>query len=100
MDAERLCFEDDSFDTVAISASLRHLSHIQRVLDEMVRVLKPGGHFIAAEMHRDGQTEAELTSVYLHQWVAQVDTARATAALRFHHDMHPGKKGRTPLPPH
>jgi ubiquinone/menaquinone biosynthesis C-methylase UbiE len=100
MDAERLDLQDDSFDTVAISASLHHLSHIQRVLDEMVRVLKPGGHFIAAEMHRDGQTEAELTSVYLHQWVAQVDTARATAALRFHHDMHPGKKGRTPLPPH
>jgi SAM-dependent methyltransferase len=75
MDAERLDLQDGSFDTVAISASLHHLSHIQRVLDEMVRVLKPGGHFILAEMHRDGQTEAELTSVYLHHWVAQVDAA-------------------------
>jgi 2-polyprenyl-3-methyl-5-hydroxy-6-metoxy-1,4-benzoquinol methylase len=75
MNAEQLDFEDDSFDTVTISASLHHLSNIQRVLEEMERVLKPGGHFIVAEMHRDGQTEAELTSVYLHQWVAEVDSA-------------------------
>ena len=75
MDAELLDFEDKSFDTVTISASLHHLSNIPQVLDEMKRVLKPGGHFILAEMHRDGQTEAELTSVYLHHWIAEVDTA-------------------------
>jgi SAM-dependent methyltransferase len=75
MNAERLDFEDGSFDTVSISASLHHLSHISRVLEEMVRILKPGGHLILAEMHRDGQTEAELTSVYLHHWVAEVDVA-------------------------
>ncbi len=81
MSAERLDFEDGSFDTVAISASLHHLSHISQVLKEIKRVLKPGGHFILAEMHRDGQTEAELTSVYLHHWVAQVDAALG----RLHH---------------
>jgi SAM-dependent methyltransferase len=75
MSAERLDFEDGSFGTVSISASLHHLSHISQVLKEMKRVLKPGGHFILAEMHRDGQAEAELTSVYLHHWVAQVDAA-------------------------
>ncbi len=74
MNAEQLDFEDESFDTVSISASLHHLSNIQRVLEEMKRVLKPGGHFIIAEMHREGQTEAELTSVYLHHWVAEVDS--------------------------
>ena len=41
----------------------------------MERVLKPGGRFIIVEMHRDGQTEAELTSIYLNQWVAEVDSA-------------------------
>ena len=75
MNAEQLDFEDESFDTVSISASLHHLSNIQQVLDEMKRVLKPEGHFIIVEMHRDGQTEAELTSVHLHQWVAEVDSA-------------------------
>jgi SAM-dependent methyltransferase len=74
MDAERLDFADESFDTVCISASLHHLANVPPVLEEMERVLKPGGHFLVVEMHRDGQTEAELTSVYLHQWVAEVDS--------------------------
>ena len=75
MDAEQLDFDDARFDTVTISASLHHLSNIPQVLAEMVRVLKPGGHFILVEMYRDGQTEAELTSVYLHAWVGAVDSA-------------------------
>jgi ubiquinone/menaquinone biosynthesis C-methylase UbiE len=75
MNAEQLGFEDNSIDTVSISASFHHLSNIQQVLTEMKRVLKPEGNFIIMEMHRDGQTEAELTSVYLHHWVADVDTA-------------------------
>ena len=75
MDAENLSFEDTSFDTLTISASLHHLSNIPQVLGEMVRVLKPGGHFVLVEMHRDAQTEAALTSVYLHEWVAEVDRA-------------------------
>ncbi len=75
MNAEELDFEDESFDTVSISASLHHLSNIQQVLEEMKRVLKIGGHFIVIEMHRGGQTEAEFTSVYLHQWAAEVDSA-------------------------
>jgi len=75
MDAEQLDFKDESFDTVTISASLHHLANIPRVLGEMERVLKPGGHFIIIEMHEDSQTETERTSVYLHQWVAEVDSA-------------------------
>jgi len=75
MNAEQLDFEDESFDTVSISASFHHLSNIRQVLDEMERVLKPEGNWIIAEMHRDGQTEAELSSIYLHHWVAEVDSA-------------------------
>ncbi|NOR83250.1 MAG: methyltransferase domain-containing protein, partial [Ardenticatenales bacterium] len=67
--------EDESFDTVSISASLHHLANIPLVLAEMKRVLRLGGRFIIAEMHRDGQTEAQLTVVYLHHWVAEVDSA-------------------------
>jgi len=74
MDAEQLDFENESFDTVSISASLHHLANLREVLAEMKRVLKPGGHFIIAEMHRDGQTEAQLTVVYLHHWKAEVDS--------------------------
>lgn len=75
MNAEQMEFADESIDTVSVSASLHHLHNIQQVLAEMGRVLKSGGNFILAEMHRDGQTDAELTSVYLHHWVGDVDTA-------------------------
>jgi ubiquinone/menaquinone biosynthesis C-methylase UbiE len=74
MNAEKLEFEGESFDTVNISASLHHLGNIHGVLGEMERVLRFGGWFIVVEMHRDGMTEAELTSVYLHQWVAEIDS--------------------------
>jgi ubiquinone/menaquinone biosynthesis C-methylase UbiE len=74
MDAEKLEFEDESFDTVNISASLHHLENIPGVLGEMERVLRSGGRFLVVEMYRDGMTEAELTSVYLHQWVAEIDS--------------------------
>ena len=75
MDAEQMGLEDESFDTVSISALLHHLANIPAVLTEMKRVLRPGGRFIIAEMHRDGQTEAQLTVVYLHHWAAEVDSA-------------------------
>jgi ubiquinone/menaquinone biosynthesis C-methylase UbiE len=79
MDADQLGFECNSFDTVSISASLHHFSNISRVLNEVQRVLKPSGTLIIMEMHRNAQTEAELTSIALHHWVADVDTALGNA---------------------
>lgn len=75
MDAEQLGFEDQCFDTVNVSASLHHLENVPWVLAEMKRVLKPGGNFIISEMHRDGQTEPQLTAVCIHHWAAEVDFA-------------------------
>jgi SAM-dependent methyltransferase len=75
MDAKRLGFADESFDTVSISASLHHLANAAPVVVEMERVLRPGGHLVVAEMHRDAPTEAQLTSVRLHTWAAAVDLA-------------------------
>jgi ubiquinone/menaquinone biosynthesis C-methylase UbiE len=75
MDAECLAFRNESFDTVNISASLHHLANVPRVLAEMKRVLKRGGHLILSEMHRDGQAEPQRTAVYIHHWAAEVDTA-------------------------
>ena len=75
MDAARIDFPDSRFDTVCISNSLHHMSDLPRVFTEMKRVCKPGGHFIIAEMYRDGQSETQLTHVLLHHWWAAVDTA-------------------------
>jgi len=73
MDAERIGFCDESFDTVSVALSLHHLANAPRILTEMMRVLRPGGHFIVSEMHRDAQTEPQHTVVQLHHWVADMD---------------------------
>lgn len=75
MDAADLDFDGESFDTVSISVSLHHMTSIQGVLEEMKRVLKSGGRFIVSEMYRDARTEPEVTSISLHQWAAEIDTA-------------------------
>jgi SAM-dependent methyltransferase len=75
MDARRLGFRDGSFDTVSVSASLHHLVDVAPVFAEMGRMLRPGGHLVVAEMHRDVTTEAQLTSVRIHTWAAAVDSA-------------------------
>jgi SAM-dependent methyltransferase len=75
MDAGRLGFGNERFDTVSISSSLHHLENIPQGVGEMVRVLKPGGHLVIRETHRDIQAEPQLTDMYLHHWVAEVDSA-------------------------
>jgi SAM-dependent methyltransferase len=75
MNGARLAFADESFDTVSIAVSLHHLADVPRVLGEMRRVLKQGGHCAITEMHRDAQTEPQLTAVRIHHWAAAVDTA-------------------------
>jgi SAM-dependent methyltransferase len=75
MDARAMTFADASFDTVTTANSLHHMADPQRVLAEMVRVLKPGGHLIVREMYRDHQTEEQLTHVYLHHWWGAIDRA-------------------------
>jgi len=43
MDAERLMFADASFDAVISLYALEHFTHPRQTLDEIARVLKPGG---------------------------------------------------------
>ncbi len=76
MDASHLEFQDSSFDTVSIAGSLHHLKNLPQAFGEMMRVLKPGGRLIVAEMYRDGQTEPQMTHVLLHHWWAAIDMAQ------------------------
>lgn len=48
-DAEQLSFPDDRFDAVTIAFGLRNVTHIDRALQSMHRVLKPGGCLIVLE---------------------------------------------------
>ena len=73
MELEELRFEDGYFDLVCISNSLHHLQHRDKVFAELLRVLKPGV-FLVTEMYKDGQqTEAQMTHILMHHWVASID---------------------------
>ena len=75
MNAENLEYRDSEFDTVCMAHSLHHLTNIEVVLQEMSRVLKPGGHLIIQESYSDGdQTEAQYAEIDTHALDAEIDT--------------------------
>src|SRR3954451_12430643 len=47
--AEEIPFEDESFDLVTCQTLLIHVADARAVIDEMIRVTKPGGLVVAAE---------------------------------------------------
>ncbi|MFM6986556.1 MAG: bifunctional demethylmenaquinone methyltransferase/2-methoxy-6-polyprenyl-1,4-benzoquinol methylase UbiE [Hydrogenophaga sp.] len=51
-DAEQLPFADNSFDIVSVAFGLRNMTHKDRALAEMCRVLKPGGKLLVLEFSR------------------------------------------------
>jgi demethylmenaquinone methyltransferase/2-methoxy-6-polyprenyl-1,4-benzoquinol methylase len=51
-DAERLPFADASTDIYTIAFGIRNVTHIDRVLAEAYRVLRPGGRFLCLEFSR------------------------------------------------
>ena len=48
-DAEKLPFPDDYFDCVSVAFGLRNMTHKDRALAEMYRVLRPGGRLLVLE---------------------------------------------------
>ncbi len=52
-DAARLPFLDNSQDLVVSTFSLHHWGNPARVLDEIARVLRPGGRFLVFDLRRD-----------------------------------------------
>lgn len=61
-DAEALPFSDNYFDCVSIGFGLRNVTHMDRALSAMIRVLKPGGRVLVLEFSRP--TLAGLGKVY------------------------------------
>lgn len=51
-DAEKLPFEDEYFDIVSVAFGLRNMTHKERALTEMCRVLKPGGRLLVLEFSK------------------------------------------------
>jgi len=51
-DAEHLPFPDAAFDRVCVAFGLRNMTHKDRALTEMARVLKPGGKLLVLEFSK------------------------------------------------
>jgi demethylmenaquinone methyltransferase/2-methoxy-6-polyprenyl-1,4-benzoquinol methylase len=76
-DAEALPFADASFDLVTVGFGLRNMTHKERALGEMARVLRPGGRLVVLEFSRVAEPLRKPYDWYsfqvlprLGQWVA------------------------------
>ncbi len=75
MNAEKMDFAEGDFDIAGISNSIHHMTRPKKVVDEMIRVLKPGGLIFISEMYRDGeQTPAQKSHIQMHHWCARIDS--------------------------
>ena len=63
-DAERLPFPERSFDCVTVAFGLRNMTHKDRALAEMMRVLRVGGRLLVLEFSRVWQPLAKAYDVY------------------------------------
>ena len=48
-DAENMPFEDNSFDVITVAFGVRNFENLKKGLDDIYRVLKPGGKFLILE---------------------------------------------------
>ena len=63
-DAEALPFPDAYFDRVSVAFGLRNMTHKERALAEMHRVLAPGGRLLVLEFSRVRKALAPLYDIY------------------------------------
>ena len=94
-DAERLPFPDNYFDRVSVAFGLRNMTHKDRALAEMTRVLKPGGKLLVLEFSRVAKPLAPIYDWYSFKilpWLGQkvagdADSYRYLAeSIRMHPD--------------
>lgn len=82
--AERLPFADASFDALTIGKAL-HWFNNPRAINEMARVLKPGGVLYVLEMHQVGESPLrKLYARYRYKPISKnwLTTAETTTVLR------------------
>lgn len=51
-DSEHLVFEDNQFDAITVAFGVRNFEHLQKGIDEMYRVLRPGGKIAVLEFSK------------------------------------------------
>ena len=73
--AQDLPFDEGSFDTAVISRALHHMENPVRTLEEMHRVLRPGGYLLINEMTREVSTDAQESHLLYHHLRSEIDNA-------------------------
>jgi demethylmenaquinone methyltransferase/2-methoxy-6-polyprenyl-1,4-benzoquinol methylase len=63
-DAEQLPFADRSFDVVTVAFGLRNMTRKEQALEQMRRVLRPGGRLLVLEFSKIWQPLAPLYDAY------------------------------------
>jgi demethylmenaquinone methyltransferase/2-methoxy-6-polyprenyl-1,4-benzoquinol methylase len=96
-DAERLPFPSDYFDCVSVAFGLRNMTHKDRALAEMQRVLRPGGRLLVLEFSKVWQPLQKAYDVYSFKvlpWLGEkiakdAESYRYLAeSIRMHPDQH------------
>ena len=73
-DAEKLPFPDNHFDIVTVAFGLRNMTHKDRALKEMRRVLRPGGRLLVLEFSKVWKPLEKVYDAYsfkLLPWLGQ-----------------------------
>jgi len=74
-DAEALPFATGSFDLVSVAFGLRNMTHKERALAEMARVLKPGGRLLVLEFSKVAKPLAKAYDWYSFNVLPKVGRA-------------------------
>lgn len=94
-DAERMPFADGSFDRIVCQAAFKNFARPVTALNEMYRVLRPGGHAVIQDMSH-GATAADIRrevatmalprlGAWWVRWILAVLRLRALSPERFRH---------------
>jgi demethylmenaquinone methyltransferase/2-methoxy-6-polyprenyl-1,4-benzoquinol methylase len=70
--AEQIPFRNDLFDCVMVSFGLRNMTHKEKAIAEMRRVLKPGGRLLALEFSRIWKPLAPLYDLYSFKIIPKI----------------------------
>ncbi len=96
-DAERLPFVSEHFDLVTVAFGLRNMTHKERALAEMQRVLRPGGRLLVLEFSKVWQPLSRAYDAYSFRilpWLGKL-VAKDEASYRYLAEsirMHPDQE--------
>lgn len=96
-DAEQLPFPDNHFDVVSVAFGLRNMTHKDRALAEMNRVLKPRGRLLVLEFSKVARPLTKAYDLYSFQVLPRIGQMVAGDADSYRYlaesiRMHPGQE--------